>query len=287
VPYKPFVRTLRAQWLGQQMRRLREQRGMTLKMAAEYLSRDMSALARYERAEWPIRRDDVIALLDLYGIHNAAERARLLALAQEVWRTDRWTDDDGEVVDASFIDFPWLGSRAEAICSYHAMLVPGLFQLREYAELVIRSVEGPRAAGDLVTRWVELRMQRQALLDEPGRTRIETVIDEAALRRQIGGRALLRAQLARVRDLLDRPHIEVRVLPARIPLHSGLDGSFWLFRMPQPYPEVGYLENLAGHMYFELPRAARFLDAYARVRDAALDPRESAEVIAAIAEELS
>jgi hypothetical protein len=167
------------------------------------------------------------------------------------------------------------------------MLVPGLFQLREYAELVVRSVEGPQAPGDLVSHGVDLRMQRQAVLDEPGRTRIETVIDEAALRRQVGGAALLRAQLARVSDLLDRPHIEVRVLPARVALHSGLDGSFWLFRMPQPYPEVGYLENLAGHLYFEPPTATRFLDAYARVRDAALDPRQSAEVIAAIAEELS
>ncbi|WFE67524.1 helix-turn-helix transcriptional regulator [Micromonospora sp. WMMD714] len=84
MPHKPFIRTLRAQWLGQQLRALREERGMTLKLVSEHLHRDMSALGRYERADWPIRRGDVVALLDLYGFHHAAERARLLALAEDV-----------------------------------------------------------------------------------------------------------------------------------------------------------------------------------------------------------
>ncbi|MEU8008533.1 helix-turn-helix transcriptional regulator [Micromonospora parva] len=70
---EPFVRTLRAQWLGQQMRELRERRGLTLKYVAQYLERDFSSLARYERAEWPFRRELVIALLDLYGVYNERE----------------------------------------------------------------------------------------------------------------------------------------------------------------------------------------------------------------------
>jgi len=285
--HKPFIRTLRAQWLGQQLRELREQRGMSLELVAEHLNRDRSALGRYERAEWPIQRHDVLALLDLYGFHQARPRAQLLSLAEEVWRTDRWNDNYGDLVDASFIDFPWLESRANTVCSYHATVIPGLFQLREYADLMIRCVEGPGATEEKKRRGVELRMDRQRVLDEPGQTRFETIIEEAALRRQIGGSSLLRTQLGHLSKITQHLRVEVRVLPSRVWLHPGLDGSFWLFRMPRPYPEVAYLESLAGQMYFELPKSAKYLSAYDRLREAALDPRESAKLITTIAEELS
>lgn len=284
--HRPFIRTLRAQWLGQRLRELREQRGMTLELVAEHLDRDRSALGRYERAEWPIQRHDVLALLDLYGFHRASERAQLLALAEEVWRTDRWTDNYGDVVDASFIDFPWLESRADVVCSYHAMVIPGLFQLREYANLVIRCIEGANATEEKMTRWLDLRMERKRVLDDPNGPRFETIIDEAALRRLVGGRALQRAQLAQLLEIARRTRVEVRILPSEIWLHPGLDGSFWLFRMPRPYPEVAYLESRAGQMYFEQPKAGSYLDAYDRLRKVALDSRESAKLIMTIAEEL-
>nr|WP_244236244.1 helix-turn-helix transcriptional regulator [Micromonospora inaquosa] len=82
-----FVQTLRAQWLGQQMRQLREQRGITLKQAAEFLERDFSSIARWERAEWPFRRGVVVSLLDLYGEHDGRERNRFIQLAEDAWRT--------------------------------------------------------------------------------------------------------------------------------------------------------------------------------------------------------
>ncbi|WP_422773841.1 helix-turn-helix domain-containing protein [Plantactinospora sp. WMMC1484] len=285
--HRPFIRTLRAQWLGQRLRDLREQRGMSLELVAEHLNRDRSALGRYERAEWPIQRHDVLALLDLYGFHRASERAQLLSLAEEVWRTDRWTENYGDLVDSSFIDFPWLESRANTVCSYHAMLVPGLFQLREYAELVIRCVEGSNGTEDKVGRWLELRMERQHVLNRANPPALETIIDESVLRRQIGGSVLLRAQLLHLRKIAERPKVEIRILPSQVWLHPGLEGSFWLFRMPKPYPEVAYLEGLAGQMYFEAPKSTRYLDAYDRLREAALDPRESAKLITTIAEEFS
>ncbi|GAA3745154.1 hypothetical protein GCM10022225_30900 [Plantactinospora mayteni] len=285
--HRPFIRTLRAQWLGQRLRDLREQRGMSLELVAEHLNRDRSALGRYERAEWPIQRHDVLALLDLYGFHRATERAQLLTLAEEIWRTDRWDEDSRDPSDSSFITIPWLESRAMTICSYHASLIPGLFQLPEYAELVIRCVDGPATTEIAVQGNIGRRMERQRVLDEPGGPRIETIIDEVALRREIGGPALLRAQLLHIQAVTRRPHVEVRVLPCRVSLHPGIDGSFWLFRMPKPYPAVAYQENLAGHMYLESPKSDRFSDAYDRVREAALDPRESAEMITTIAEELS
>jgi transcriptional regulator with XRE-family HTH domain len=269
MPHRPFVRTLRAQWLGQRLRERREQRGMPLKLVAEHLGRDFSALGRYERAEWPIQRADVVALLDLYGLHAAPERARLLHIAEDIWRTHRWSFAPEEVADASFIDLPWLAALAQKICLYHPSAVPEPLRIPRYAELLIRCGGGGEAV-------VERRTERQRLLTDH-LTKIQAVVDEAALRRPIGGDGVMRAQLRHLRG------VDVRVLPADFALHPGLEGPFWLFLMPPPYPPVGYQDGLAGDLYVELPEAERFVDRYQLLLDAALDQRESAALIAALA----
>ncbi|MEV4772797.1 helix-turn-helix domain-containing protein [Micromonospora humida] len=285
MPHKPFIRTLRAQWLGQQLRALREERGMTLKLVSEHLQRDMSALGRYERADWPIRKGDVVALLDLYGFHHAAERARLLALAEDVWRTDRWDEDYGDVVDSSFIEYPWLEGRAEHIGSYNTILLPGLMQTREYAEAVIRNAEEPDVPDATVARWVELRIERQKVLD--GKTKVGAVLDESVLRRLVGGPSTMRAQLEHLLELAARRNVEISVLPSAKALHAGMDGAFTVFTLPKPYPAVAYVENLAGRLYVEAPRSMKFVHVYDRLRDAALDTSESGQLIARVVEGLS
>ncbi|MGN9895018.1 helix-turn-helix domain-containing protein [Micromonospora sp. L31] len=287
MPHKPFIRTLRAQWLGQQLRALREERGMTLKLVSEHLQRDMSALGRYERADWPIRKGDVIALLDLYGFHHAAERARLLALAEEVWRTDRWDEDYGDVVDSSFIEYPWLEGRAEEVCCFHVTLVPGLLQTREYAEAVIRNAAEPEVPEATIARWVELRMSRQDVLAKSRPIKIRTVIDEPVLRRHVGGPEVMRQQLEHLLKLQRMQQVHIQVMPSSTALHPGLDGTFWIFHLPDPYPAVAYVESLGGRLYMESPKAERFLRAYGRLSKSALSEGESTELIATIAEELS
>jgi hypothetical protein len=286
MPHHSFIRTLRAQWLGQRLRELREQRGLTLKLVAEHLGRDLSALGRYERAEWPIGRGDVVALLDLFGFHDASERARILGLAEDVWRTHRWDVDRGDVVNASFIDFGWLASRAERICMYEGLVVPALLQTREYASTLIRCFQGPTTAQAHITRLVDLRLERQRVLDEPGALKVQAVVEESALRRRIGDAPLIRAQLEHLNRLRERPHVDLRVMPARVGLHPGLDGSFWLFRMRQPYPPVGFVESRVGRLYMEEPIATPFASAYDRLLQLALSSRESGDAIAAIIESL-
>ncbi|WP_433119086.1 helix-turn-helix domain-containing protein [Micromonospora sp. CA-246542] len=281
-----FVQTLRAQWLGQQMRQLREQRGITLKQAAEFLERDFSSIARWERAEWPFRRGVVETLLDLYGEHDGRERNRFLQLAEDAWRTDRWDDDYDELVDASFIDFPWLESRAERICSWDAFLMPGLMQTAAYAEAVIRNAEGEQASDFSVRKWLQLRVDRQRVLRRDPVLQVAAVIDESVLRRPVGSPAVMRGQLQHLVELMRRQNVDVRVLPSRVGLHAGLDGSFVLFGMPKPYPEVAYAETLGGRRFMESPKSRRYALAYHRLQDVALDQREAAELIAKITEEL-
>ncbi|MGW1447121.1 helix-turn-helix domain-containing protein [Micromonospora sp. NPDC002411] len=281
-----IVQTLRAQWLGQQMRQLRERRGITLKQAAEFLERDFSSIARWERAEWPFRRGVVVSLLDLYGEHDGRERNRFIQLAEDAWRTDRWDDDYDELVDASFIDFPWLETRAEQISSWDAFLMPGLLQTPGYAEAVIRNAEGEQATDFSVAKWLQLRLDRQRVLSREPVVRVAAIIDESVLRRPVGRPAVMRAQLQHLGGLIQRPNIDLRVLRSKVGLHAGLDGSFVLFRMPKPYPEVAYAETLGGRRFMESPKSKRYALAYHRLRDVALDQRETAVLISKITEEL-
>jgi transcriptional regulator with XRE-family HTH domain len=132
-----------ARWLGRQLRELREGAGKTLQDAASYLQRNQSTVSRFESAEYPIRRPDVLALLELYGITDATRREALLRLSEDVWEEgwwerEDWWEDFGDVIEGrTLLDYTWLESRAQAIFLFGVMLVPGLLQGAAYATEVI------------------------------------------------------------------------------------------------------------------------------------------------------
>jgi transcriptional regulator with XRE-family HTH domain len=277
--------TLRAQWLGKRLRELRERNDMTLKQAGEYLQRNLSMVSRFETGEYPIRRGDVLALLDLYDVSDESERDALTRLSEDIWRRDGWERFAGPV-DQELIDFPWLESRAERICSYDAMVVPGLLQTPDYAACLIRNTGGPTATEANIATWLEFRLARQRILSGDRPTRLATILDESVLRRRVGGAAVMRQQLVRLLEASHRRNIRLRVVPFAAGEHAGLDGAFTLFEMPVPYPNVAYLENLNGRRYLESTDADHVFHAYDRLRQAALGEKESAALIEAAAEEL-
>ncbi|MEV1071481.1 Scr1 family TA system antitoxin-like transcriptional regulator [Micromonospora parva] len=79
-------------------------------------------------------------------------------------------------------------------------------------------------------KWVQLRMDRQRLLDSPSPTKLAVIIEEAASRRPVMSRSVMAAQLAHFAKSASKPSVEIRVVPLTLGLHSGLDGTFWLFR---------------------------------------------------------
>jgi hypothetical protein len=259
---------------------------MTLRQAGEYLQRDPSMVSRFESAEYPIRRGDVLALLDLYRVFEERTRDGLLQLSDDVWRKG-WWDDFTSTVGRQYVDFVWLQSRAERLRTYSAMLVPGLLQTREYAETLIRNGATADTPEETIEKGIELRMTRQQILrgDEP--VSFGAVVDESALYRVIGGPKVMHDQLVRLLEVTERPNVEVRVLPLRRGQHAGLEGSFWLCEMPDPYPDVAYVDYLTGALYVEDDAAVdRFRQAYAQLSAMALNGKESAALIAAAAKEL-
>ncbi len=271
--------TLRGQWLGAQLRLRREAAKLTLKDAAEYLQRDPSTVSRFESGVYPIRRPDLLALLDLYHVADPDERGEFFRLSEEVWQTG-WWDRYATKMAGQMIDYIWLESRARKIRSYQ-MVVPGLMQTRAYAEELIRAGD-PEASEEQIAAWVEVRLKRQQVLTRDQPVELAAAVDEVALLRQVGGPEVMGEQLRQALKLMELPNVELRVVPLRAGAHASMSGTFEIFEMQSPYPDAAYVENRAGAIYLEGEDVEALERAYARLVSTALGPEESAEFISAM-----
>jgi transcriptional regulator with XRE-family HTH domain len=266
--------TLRAQWLGQQLREMREQAKLTLKDVGDYIQRNASTVSRIESGMLPARVPEVLTYLDICGVDDPKRRADLKKMAEDVWQKGWWDGFAADVV-GSLIDWIWLESRAVEIHSFQVGVIPGLLQTREYAEALIRS-DPPDATEEQVARFVEVRMARQQRLGQENPLKLSTVIDEGALRRMVGGSEVMHAQLLHLREMAQRSHVEIRVLAADTGAHASPDGAFDLLGMPRPYPLVAGISTAAGSLVVEGSRAEALVQRYDRLRGVAL--REKATI---------
>ncbi|WP_116245017.1 helix-turn-helix transcriptional regulator [Nocardiopsis sp. FIRDI 009] len=273
--------TLRAQWLGRMLRQLREQNNLTLKDAAEYLQKDLSSVSRFELGTFPVRRGDLLALMDLYGVDDKSQRETMLNLCGEVWQTGWWDKYSGDDVWGSTIDLVWLESRAETIRMFTALVVPGLLQTRAYAHALISMVDGGVGA-EQVERWVGLRMDRQKILDGENIQGYEVLFDEAALRRPVGGSGVMLKQLRHLREMAEAGTVNIRVLPFDIGAHPSPEGGFTLLDLGAPFSTVAHIESRGGGIYLERGDVDKLVDVYDRLRDMSLTPEDSAAFIAAL-----
>ncbi|POM27740.1 Helix-turn-helix domain protein [Actinomadura rubteroloni] len=276
--------TLRAQWLGQQLRNLREENGLLLKEVAEYLERDPATLSRYESGIYPIQSPELMKLLDLYRVSDEHRRFTLLKLGDEAWQKGWWDGYSPDLADW-FSDYIWLESRADRIQMFDNVVLPGLLQTEEYGEAVMRTT-----AWDLddesIRRMLELRMTRKAILAKPKPPQLSVVLDEAVVRRVAGSPEVFAAQLRYVAECAERPNIEIRVLPFKAGIHPSDTGSFKIFTMPEPFPQIAHADTPQGSIYIESPQCDRLVDVYDRLRKLSLNPADSVELISAVAEEL-
>ncbi|RCV52380.1 helix-turn-helix domain-containing protein [Marinitenerispora sediminis] len=283
---RPKRVTLRGRWLGQRLRELRDENGMKVEEVGEYLQRSSGTISRFESGIYPIRRAEVVALLDLYGVNDARQRAGLLKIADDVWQTGWWDGYSGDVA-GWFVDFVWLEELAVEQRLFENTVVPGIVQIDQYARAVMTAAE-PQATHEDIERGVELRMKRRALLDRDDHIPdLSIVLDEAVLRRPVGGPKVLVAQLTHLSELAQRPSIDLRVLPYSVGAHASPSGGFSLFRMAEPYPEVAYVETPKGAIYIEAPDTEPIVEMYDRLQGVCLDPEDSIGFMSALIEELA
>jgi hypothetical protein len=169
---------------------------------------------------------------------------------------------------------------------YAAQVIPGLLQTEEYAREVLRSIR--LDATPDIERRLRLRIKRQALLTEQKAPQFWVVLDEAVLRRRVGGRQVMHRQLERLIDASALRSVTLQVIPFASGAHAAMDGEFTILNYPEPAdPDVVFIENTDGDVYLEDPAVTRrYTSIFDHLRAAALDPAESIRTLAAIKDEL-
>ena len=266
--------------LARELRRLRLDSGLTIEQAAERLELSPSTISRMETAQVGVKRRDVRELLDLYEV-TGAQREHLLRLAGESRQHAWWH----EFKDLPNLPLASLEAGAASIWQYSALLIPGLLQTEEYAREVLRKIRLD-ATRDDIERRLRLRMKRQALLTDENAPQFWAVLDEAVLRRRVGGRQVMRQQLERLIDATALPSVTLQVLPFASGAHAAMDGEFTLLHYPAD-PDVVFIENTGGDVYLEDPDVTRrYTSIFDHLRATALDPAESVRILAATKDEL-
>jgi transcriptional regulator with XRE-family HTH domain len=273
--------TMRARWLGQGLRRLREEAGLTMAEAGRHLQRDGSTVSRFETGVYPARMPDVLALLDLYGVRDRTRREFFTNLSRDVVEPGWWDRYGGDAAP-ELIDLAWLEARAWQIRSYHQSVLPAAFQTADYAESVLRTAEW-NAEERRIQRWRDLRLDRRRMMDRDTPPRHSAILDEAVVRRVIGGPGIMRDQLDHLVRLAGRPHLDLRVIPFETGAHASPDSSFSVCRLAEPFPAVGYVGTIVGTVYTDAATAERFDAVFERLLAVALDPERSLLLIEEVA----
>jgi transcriptional regulator with XRE-family HTH domain len=277
--------TVRRRRLGIELRRLREQAGMIGEEVAERMDWSATKVSRIETGQVSVHPGDVSDLLDLYGVGEQETRDALIAIARQA-RKKGWWHSYGDVLPQWFQVYIGLEAAAESLWNYQGQLVHGLLQTEDYARAAFQAA-GFFTAPEEIDRGVELRMTRQRLLAKDPPLAPWAVLDEAALRRPVGGRQVMGRQLARLAEAADSPAVRLQVLPASAGAHAAMDFPFTVVRFPAGEGDVVYLESLTSALYLERAAdVARYTLVFDHLRAAALSPKDSVALINTAAREL-
>jgi transcriptional regulator with XRE-family HTH domain len=236
--------------LGTQLRRLREAAGIPAEKAGYEIRASRSKISRMETGRVGFKIRDVEDLLTLYDVTDQDKRSKVLALVRQSSVPDWWTRYS-DILPDWFETYVGLESAAATIRCFEIQFVPGLFQTEEYARAVTRLGHQAAPAAE-IERRVGLRCKRQDLLTRPGPPLVWAIIDEAVLRRPVGGPMVMRAQLRHLIEASRPSHVTIQVVPFAQGGHAGAGGSFSVLRFDEQYlPDIVYVEQLTSALYLE------------------------------------
>jgi transcriptional regulator with XRE-family HTH domain len=252
--------TVRRMLVGAQLRRLRTDKGLTREQAAEAIRASEWKIHRLENGQVGFKDRDIVDLLALYGIDDPVDVADFLVLARQA-NAPGWWHHYGDLLPQWFRAYVDLESAARLIRTYEGQLVPGLLQTEDYMRALVGGAQLEDAPEE-AERRVALRLGRQALLDREDAPRLWAVVDEAALRRPVGGPKVMRAQLERLIEAAELPNVTLQVLPFAAGAHPAMVGAFSVLRFAdQELPDVVYVEHLNNASYLDRrEEVERYLD---------------------------
>jgi transcriptional regulator with XRE-family HTH domain len=241
--------TARRMILGSQLRRLREEAGITRQQAGYNIRGSESKISRLELGRVGFKERDVTDLLTMYGVEDSTERQTFLDMVKQS-NEPGWWRRFGETMPNWFTDLVGLEEAAARIQIWEPLYVSGLLQIEGYARAIF-SHGRPEMADERVDQLVALRMRRQKMFSRPDAPRVWMVLDESVLHRPIGGMKVLKQQIEYLLEMSALPHVSVQILPFS---RSGLSAehAFSLLRFGEPeLPNIAYVEYLTGAHYIE------------------------------------
>ncbi|MEV0931758.1 helix-turn-helix domain-containing protein [Streptomyces phaeochromogenes] len=280
--YGPAVRRRK---LGAELRALRARAGLKSGAAARLVGWHQSKVSRIETGRSGVKPTDVELLLDAYDVRDAELRELLVVLAgsDDNGRHHWWHAYRG-LLPSTYSDFISLESQASVMRTLENSVVPGLLQTPEYArEVTLAAVDG--APDDKVDALVEVRLARQDVLRSNPPLRLSAVLDEAALRRTVGGPGVMARQLEHLREAAQLPHVRIQVLPFGVGAHVGVTGPFVIFSFPSTSDlDVVVLDHLTSSLYLERKEDLQaYSEAFDSLQVHALSPEETLDFIAGVA----
>ena len=274
--------TVRLRRLAAELRKLRSSAGLTQDEVGERTGINVATLYRIEHARVRPQTRTLRTLLDLYGV-DEQQQADLVALLRDA-RQRGWLHAYQSELPEQYTTYIGFEGEARSVWNYESLFIPGLLQTEDYARAVIRAVL-PWASRDEVERRVEVRMERQDVLHNDNPLELWVIMDEAALRRQVGGHAVMHAQLGHLVEAADLPNVTFQVIPFDVGAHAGMPGSFVFMQFGEAaIPDVVYIDSMAGDLFLEADAdVRRYRLVFEHLRAVAVSPDESRSLVAALA----
>ncbi|MER8031009.1 helix-turn-helix transcriptional regulator [Streptomyces bauhiniae] len=269
--------TVRRRRLGQELRKLRELKGMTAEEVADRLLVSQSKISRLENGRRSISQRDVRDLCGVYEVEDQRVVDSLMEMARDS-RQQGWWHTFGDIPYSVYIG---LESAAQSLRVYEPQLVTGLLQTHAYAEALVRGALPETSTAEIEKR-VKVRMRRQErVTDESNPLRLWVVLDEAALHRVVGSKLIMREQLEHLIELSNLPHVTVQVLPFEVGAHPGLNGQYAILEFADAADSsVVYLEGVTSDLYLEKgPDVQQYSVMYEHLRAQALPVEQSQRFI--------
>ena len=250
--------------LGGHLRRMREAAKISRADAGWQIRASESKVSRMELGRVGFKERDVSDLLELYGLNDEQERVRLMELARAA-NNPGWWSRYGDVMPNWFANYVGLEVAAKLIRTYEVLFVPGLLQTERYARAVVQLGKAYLPTEEIEQR-VALRVTRQQILTRANPARLWVVIDEAVLRRPIGGREAMREQIEHLLKVSQQPNVTLQVMPFSSVGYPGAGGAFTIMRFPEgDLPDVVYIEHAASALFLD---KLEDLDEYAAIMEA-------------------
>jgi transcriptional regulator with XRE-family HTH domain len=270
--------TIRRRELGALLRKLRTDRGLTAEEVTARLLFSPTKLSRIETGQSGASARDIRDLCDLFDVTDPAERENLMTLAREGKQRGWWQ----EYTMVGYATYLGLETEANAIDIYLSTVVPGLLQTEEYARAMLDAEVPPFSPQELGQR-VQIRLTRQALLaQKESPLQYHAVLDEAALRRKVGGQRVMTDQLRRLAAAASQPNVTVQVIPFENGAHPAMESNFCILNFEQSLvSDLVYVEGLVGNVYLERSTdIERYRRIFSHLQAIALNPSDSISLIA-------